>query len=742
MNLRTKTLLPLLLVFIISIAIIVGVIVFRQSKVIREDIEDLTKQIAFTESEKISVLLDKAYYIADSLSKTLEGYSDIESSNSRQFALQSLKGALASNKDFVGVWACFEPNAFDGNDDSFKNKDPFTSEGLFASYWYHSNDELSVTSLEDYQTSEWYTKAFNSGKPVLLEPFPFEVAGEKILMTTMAVPIKNGNNVIGVVGIDIPLDSFQKKIEGIHPMETGYVFVVSSNALAVAHPNLDVVNTEAGQYFKNPQAFRDAVKRGATYSEVKEAVGGEKSNSIFYMVPLTISGIEENWSFGISAPLLKVREQQNALMLIGVITGLIFTFIAGLVIFLIVRSIIKPINLLSEGADCLALGDIQVTGIDKNEIKKINERKDELGQIGRSFSKLIDYQKEKAEIAQEIAKKNLRIDVMVSSEQDILGKSFQEMISSLNELLGQVNSAVEQVNSGADQVSQASQSLSQGATEQASSLEEITSSTNQINSQSKQNAENATEAHSIASKATEDAKTGDKQMKQLSEIMQRINASSDEINKVVKVIDDIAFQINLLALNANVEAARAGKYGKGFAVVADEVRNLAVKSADSVKETTQMVEETVKNITEGTTAAKATAEQLQSIVDGSGKVANFLEEIAQASREQAQAIEQITEGLDQIDEATQSNTASAEESASASEELAGQAQQLRSMVAQFQIDERYTSGRHVVHKNTQAKEYSYNNRGSSGNGGKTTTAIKPVDPDEVISLEDEDFDRF
>ena len=188
-------------------------------------------------------------------------------------------------------------------------------------------------------------------------------------------------------------------------------------------------------------------------------------------------------------------------------------------------------------------------------------------------------------------------------------------------------------------------------------------------------------------------------MERLKESMALINSSSDEINKVVKVIDDIAFQINLLALNANVEAARAGKYGKGFAVVAEEVRNLAVKSGDSVKETTRMVAETVTNIRQGGEAAEATAQQLSAIVNGSDKVANFLEEIAEASREQAQAIAQITEGLDQIDQATQASTASAEESASASEELAGQAQQLRSMVAQFRLDERSRPVRELTYLN-------------------------------------------
>lgn len=208
---------------------------------------------------------------------------------------------------------------------------------------------------------------------------------------------------------------------------------------------------------------------------------------------------------------------------------------------------------------------------------------------------------------------------------------------------------------------------------------------NEIGGQSKQNSENATEASALAKTATSNADAGNEQMQGLVSSMVKINESSDEIKKVVKVIDNIAFQINLLALNANVEAARAGKYGKGFAVVADEVRNLAVRSADAVKETTEIVEASARNVEEGTKSAEETATQLAEIVQGSSKVADFLGEIAQASKEQAQGVEQISSGLEQIDQVTQANTASAEESASASEELAAQAQQLKVMVARFKL---------------------------------------------------------
>src|SRR6056297_559794 len=432
----------------------------------------------------------------------------------------------------------------------------------------------------------------------------------------------------------------------------------------------------------------------------------------------------------------------------GVLITSIISVILGIILaFIIARGILKPVLKGVSFSQEISLGDLEAE-------LEVNQG-DEIGQLADAMRGMQSSLQYKAGVIQKFAEGDFSVDIQKTSEKDGLGESLLTMKGALNELLSQVNNAVDQVNSGAEQVSQASQNLSQGATEQASSLEEITSSTNEINSQSKQNAENATEAHSIAKQATQDAQSGNEKMQQLSEIMERINTSSDEINKVVKVIDDIAFQINLLALNANVEAARAGKYGKGFAVVADEVRNLAVKSADSVRETTEMVEETVTNIKQGTEAAAATAGQLTAIVDGTGKVANFLEEIAQASREQAQAIEQITEGLDQIDQATQASTASSEESASASEELAGQAQQLRSMIAQFTLDSDYTktggapriaaapSGRDPRPQQLTNRPTAAQQQNTGGGWSQSQeTGIKPVNPEEKIALDDDDFDRF
>ena len=295
------------------------------------------------------------------------------------------------------------------------------------------------------------------------------------------------------------------------------------------------------------------------------------------------------------------------------------------------------------------------------------------------------YISEISTVLREVAQGNLSVSIESEYKGNFIAlkDSINAIIESLNRVLGDIRLAAGQVASGTRQVSEGSQDISQGATEQSSAIEELTASVSEIAQQTRQNAISANQANELTASAATDAAKGNEQMQSMQQAMSDISASSHSIGKIIKVIDDIAFQTNILALNAAVEAARAGVHGKGFAVVADEVRNLAARSASAARETTELIEGSIKKTTAGTKIADNTAEALHEIVDGIRKAGQLVSEIARASNEQAGAIAQVNRGIEQLSAVVQTNSATAEEQAAASEQLSGQAELLKNMVGQF-----------------------------------------------------------
>jgi methyl-accepting chemotaxis protein len=372
-------------------------------------------------------------------------------------------------------------------------------------------------------------------------------------------------------------------------------------------------------------------------------------------------------------------------------TGLILVIIISVIALVvsvafalyITKSIVDPLTFVVTIMNELAKGRTEYSDEEWAASAKYCVSKDELGDAAR---KLIDINNTLIDITAAVtamADGDLTISYTPKSPMDKSGFAMVQLIDNLNTMMKEINDATSEVQSGADQIAVGSQTLAQGSTEQAATIEELSSSIMDVAGKTNDNTDKARTAADLSLQIKANAEKGNSQMSEMTAAVQEINKASQDISKVIKVIDDIAFQTNILALNAAVEAARAGEAGKGFAVVADEVRNLASKSAAAAKETGALIESSMKKAEVGAQIATETAASLNEIVEGINKSAEIVREISSASEDQSNAIHQITSAIDQVSEVVQRNTATAEESAASSEELKAQSGVLAGNVAKF-----------------------------------------------------------
>lgn len=350
-------------------------------------------------------------------------------------------------------------------------------------------------------------------------------------------------------------------------------------------------------------------------------------------------------------------------------------------------AVIEPLNVASEYVDKIAKGNIPEK-INDHYNGDFNVLKNNLNICIDAINNIID---DATSLSEAIVDGNLNLVADISKHQGDYSRiisAFENAFVGLNKTFYKINTVAEQVGSSADQLKEASQSMAATAEEQSSSVEQVSASLAETDSQVKANTDNASAANQLVMDAALAASQGQQKMESMIQSMNSINDASQNIAKIIKVIDEIAFQTNLLALNAAVEAARAGQHGRGFAVVAQEVRNLAGRSAKAARETADLIEDSSKRVTEGVTIVSQTRESLEQIVSGVTKVKDLVAEIAAASIEQSRGLSQISVAMSQVAKAAEEGSQQAEELASSSDELSNVTGQMRQEVSRFKLRER------------------------------------------------------
>ncbi len=541
----------------------------------------------------------------------------------------------------------------------------------------------------NYSDREYFKQALE-GKEYVSDPLISKITGKITII--VAAPLWkdgiSGTEVVGCVYV-VPDEEFLNDIvRDITITENSNAYMINDAGLTIAADDAEVVKLKENieEKAQTDSKYKEQAKIHNVVHTHEMGTEEYKLNGQKYITGYAkIDGTR--WSIILTTPTTDYMFR----------TYMSILCIAVLVIVTIVVSIVLasrlgkrigvPITECTKRLELLSQGDLHT------EIPQINTN-DETKQMAESTTVAVQALQNMISdidrVLKSIANGDLTINVLENSQYYVgdfktLADNLKRITGHLQNVMTEIQQAGAQVASGSTQVANGSQVLAQGSIEQASAIETLASTVEIIAKEAETTTENCINAEQLVTETTQCVADANKQMQSLTSAMTNISEHSSKINNIIKTIDDIAFQTNILSLNAAIEATRAGAAGKGFSVVAEEVRNLAAKSAEAAAETAKLIAETIDAVGNGVTMTDATVEVINNATTKTTAVSEIVEQISAASKQQTEMVKQVNSGIEQISTVVQSNSATAEESAASSEELSGQATKLQDLINQFKL---------------------------------------------------------
>ncbi|WP_313193648.1 methyl-accepting chemotaxis protein [Shinella zoogloeoides] len=625
---------------------------------------------------------------------------------------------MADNPYALGVSTGWEPNAFDGKDEEYRNKPGHDATGRYIPYFVRNEGKVGMEALVDYDKpgpGDYYQVPKATGKDFLTEPYSYVIGGKNVLMTSFMVPLLFDGEFKGETGVDIALDSLAADMARLKPLGEGYVALLSQDGSVISHPDQAALGKSLADSGLDVDVWKAMLANPEQAMEIKDAEG-VSSIAVAVPVPL-VPGT--TWFTVVAVPKSVLFSHLSALALTSTV---VIAIAAGLMVaigWLLAARFRRRLGKVIVATSEIAAGR---TDVDLSE----SERQDEIGEMARSLAVLRDAtlakirlegeaeqnralteeeRRQRAEEAEERERQTRmavealadglqkladgdmthRIEQAFAGSLDEVRHDFNISVEKLQSALRSVGSNANAIQAGSAEIRTASDDLAKRTEQQAASVEETAAALEEITTSLKDATRRAEDAGQLVERTRASAEKSGDVVRRAVDAMSGIEASSREISNIIGVIDEIAFQTNLLALNAGVEAARAGEAGKGFAVVAQEVRELAQRSANAAKEIKALITKSGEQVHLGVALVGETGSALSEIVDQVQEIDQNVAAIVRSAREQSTGLNEISSAVNSIDQGTQKNAAMVEEQTAASHALATEASALNTLIAQFRL---------------------------------------------------------
>ena len=661
LSLRAKILLPFIILMLTGFAIVVG---YNSWATRQHDLKQGV-QNAQLQAAVLSASINNTLH--DGLSTTLTLASTFETLRrshtvNRDMLNKILARQLENHPGLLAVWTGWEPDALDGRDSEFAGQKPaHDPSGRFVPYWHRDAQGISVKPLVDYDkpgAGDYYLLPKQTGTLQVIEPYLYPVNGKPVMMTSIVVPVMTGITFSGVVGVDIALNELAAEMAKVKPYETGYLSLLSGNGQWLVHPQGDKVGKPAKDEL--PAEALEAIKAGKSWQM------SDASGMMHFFTPIKVHDSMTPWALRVSVErsqlLANADSARNAALLLGAAACLATLLLSALLLGWLTRPLVN----LADTMETLSQGEGDLT-----RRLPVNSA-DEIGRTSVAFNRFMDKLRDMfAEVKQHAATLETSLIRLGDTTDAVAGNTRQQADAarSTAATVEQVTSSIGQIADGAQLAAHAAEDTGELSNQLAELVQDTVGEIRQ--------AASAVEA--------------------LSGTLQGLSTRSEQIASIVGVIRDIADQTNLLALNAAIEAARAGEQGRGFAVVADEVRKLAERTGSATLEIASMIQAiqqemhaasqgmhtALGRISSGVAHSEDTAESIAGIHDTMSNMVTRIRDIARATEEQSAASQDISSHIEHINQMSQHTDQQISEASAETRRLRQLGQQLDALVQRF-----------------------------------------------------------